>query len=311
MATRFGAASPARTYATKVRWLVGCLFSVIVVLVIAIVIIAQNTDASTDADASASAVANPDILDQGSMSPTIDVLVAASRIEEGARLEPHMFNPVPMDADKTPMAVVRAADKETVIGRFAKRLINANMPIVMDDVADSPPLSSFNIPPGYRAATIRVDSRQGVEGYAKPNSRVDILWTYAQDGRKRVATIARFVKVLSVAGIRKSDQEKAAIGKAETNVTLLVTEKDSKKIELARSLGQLSLSLVGDQETSTKTAEPDTITIQDLIGRPAQAEETEVDNDGVMYTSDPRTGRQLRYVLRNGRWALDRSFAGE
>ena len=310
MATRFGAASPAHTYATKVRWLVGCLVSVILVLVIAIVIIAQNTDASTDASGNVAAVANPAVMDQGALSPTVEVLVAASRIEEGARLEPHMFNPVPMDADKTPMAVVRAADRDTIIGKFAKRMINANTPMVMDDVVDVPPLSSFHIPPGYRAATIRVDARQGVEGFAKPNSRVDILWTYSQDGRKKVATIARFVKVLSVAGMTKADTEKAAI-KKETTVTLLVTEKDAKKVELARSLGQLSLSLVGDQETSTKTAEPDTITIQDLIGRPAQAEPTEVANDGVMYTSDPRTGRQLRYVLRNGRWALDRSFAGE
>ncbi|MCB0322640.1 MAG: Flp pilus assembly protein CpaB [Bdellovibrionales bacterium] len=310
MATRFGAVSPAHTYATKVRWVVGCLVSVILVLAIAIVIIAQNTDASIDQSQQPAAVPNPAAASQGTLAPTIDVLVAASRIEEGARLEPHMFNAVPMDADKTPMAVVRAADRDTIVAKFAGRMINANMPIVRDDVVDSPPLTSFHIPPGYRASTITVDARSGVEGFAKPNSRVDVLWTYAQDGRKKVATISRFVKVLSVSGITKSENERTAINK-ETTVTLLVTEKDAKKIELARTLGQLSLSLVGDQETVNRSNEPDAITIQDLVGRPAQEEPTEVANDGVMYTSDPRSGRQLRYVLRNGRWALDRSFSGE
>lgn len=194
---------------------------------------------------------------------------------------------------------------------FAKRLINANMPIVRDDIDDNPPLNLLQIPPGYRASTITVDSRSGVEGFAKPNSRVDVLWTYTQDGRKKVATIARFVKVLSVAGATQAEGQKVSVNsKGGTTVTLLVTEKDAKKIELARTLGAISLSLVGEQETGTKSNEPDTITIQDLIGRPAVTEVAEVANDGVMYTSDPRTGRQLRYVLRNGRWSLDRSFAG-
>ena len=165
--------------------------------------------------------------------------------------------------------------------------------------------ASFIIPPGYRAVTIIVNSRSGVEGFAKPNSRVDILWTYNQGGKKNVATISRFVKVLSVSGQTNAVQNaRVAVGAKGTTVTLLVTEKDAKKIELARSLGALSLSLVGDQEIRTATGEPDTVTIQDLIGRPANNQPTEVSNDGVMFTTGP-DGRQVRYVLQNGRWAVD------
>jgi pilus assembly protein CpaB len=303
MATRFGAVSPAQTYATKVKWLVGCLVSVIFVLAVAIIFIAQNTDAVEKPPAPV-----PETKFTQDVAPTIDVLVASIRIEEGKRITTEMLTPVAMDADKTPMAVVRAQDQERIIGKFAKRMINANMPIVLEDLGDNPPVDQLKIPPGYRAASIQLNSRTGVDGFAKPNSRVDILWSYSQRGKKRVATIARFVKVLSVAGLTNVDQKRTNIKKKVT-VTLLVTEKDAKKIELARTLGSLTLSLVGEQETSTKTGEPDTIDITDLIGRP-KAENEEVSNDGVMYTSDPRTGRQLRYVLRNGRWALDRSFAG-
>jgi pilus assembly protein CpaB len=309
MATRFGAVSPAHTYAAKVRWLVGCLVVVILVLAVAIVFIAQTEGTeSTQTNVLVTTPVPPE--DQ---QKTIDVLVAATRIEEGTKLEQYMFKSLPMDSDQLPMAVIRTRDSASVYGKYAGRLVNANMPLVMEDVAPERPITSFNIPPGYRAATITVDARTGVEGFAKPNSRVDVLWTYTQDAKKKVATIARFVKVLSVGGSVAGNTDRAAVAQA-TTVTLLVTEKDAKKIELARSLGELSLSLVGEHENPQSANEPDAITILDLIGKPAeqqQAEPAEVAHDGVMYTSDPHTGRQIRYVLVNGRWALDRSFGGE
>ena len=306
MATRFGAVSPAHTYATKVRWLVGCLFAVIVILAIAIVMIAQSASSSVD-DGPQVTVNQPK---QPTQVATVDVLVAVSRIEEGKLIEPHMFRPVPMDRDKVPLSAVSAREADKVVNKFAKRLIVAETPLALDDVTDSPPLSSFRIPAGYRAATITVDARSGVEGFARPNTRVDVLWSYSQDGRKKVATIARFVKVLSVAGNTEDRAERASLGAKSTTVTLLVTEKDAKKVELARSLGTLSLSLVGDEETASRANEPDTVTIQDLIGRPAAVEPQDSATEGVMYSADPRTGRQIRYVLRNGRWARDRSYGG-
>ncbi len=307
MATRFGAASPAQAYAAKMRWLIGCLVIVIVVLFLAIMFIAQG--GGTDP---ALPQAQPDKPPPVVQQKTVDVLYAATRIEEGAKLEPQMFKALPMDSDQLPMAAVRAQDGAKVYGKFAARLINANMPLVADDFVGERPITSFNIPPGYRAATITVDARSGVEGFAKPNTRVDVLWTFAQDGRKKVATIARFVKILSVGGVVSGAAERAAVA-SSTTITLLVTERDAKKIELARSLGELSLSLVGEHESAQPGNDPDSVSIMDLIGQPAnqtQTEQVAPQHDGVMYTSDPHTGRQIRYVLINGRWTLDRSFGG-
>ena len=305
MATRFGAVSPAQTYKTKMLWMSACLATIILILGFVIVMLWQSSE---DPDSAIAATANqaPAVLEPGS---TVEVLAAATRVEEGTRIEAHMFSRIPMDAEKTPMAVVRAKDLDSVIGKFAKRVINPNMPLVMDDVTDSRPINSFRIPPGYRAVTILVDNRSGVEGFAKPNSRVDVLWTYNQEGRKKVATIVRFIKILSVQGQTQSSQQQAQVG-PKTPVTLLVTEKDAKKIELARTLGELSLSLVGDQEPGAAAGEPDSITINDLIGRPATQQVDEV-NDGEMFTVDPRSGKQIRYVLRNGRWVRDAGFDEE
>ncbi len=302
MATRFGAVSPAQTYKTKMLWAVGCLLTIVLILAFVIIMLYQTGE---NPDAAIAATTNP----ANALAPTqtVDVLVAATRIEEGTRIEGHMFVNQPMDADKKPMAVVHATDLDSVIGKYTKRVINPNIPLVMDDLTDQRPVNTFRIPPGYRAVTIMVDARSGVEGFAKPNSRVDVLWSYAQDGRSKVATIVRFVKVLSVAGVTQASQQNSAIG-AGAPVTLLVTEKDAKKIELARTLGALSLSLVGDQEPGASAGEPDSITINDLIGRPATQEPGEEANDGEMYTVDPRSGRQIRYVLRNGRWVRDAGF---
>ena len=298
-----GVSSQAQAYATKVRWVVGCLAAVIVVLIVAVVMIAQKTDATQNAQAIATAPVQPE-----AAGSVIDVLVATGRIEEGAELRAELFTPLPMEPDKTPMAVIRAKDLELIVGKFSSRLINANMPLVLDDISDNPPLNAISIPPGYRAVSINVDNRTSVEGFAKPNSRVDVLWTFNQNGENKVATIARFVKVLSVGGSTGVVGQRAAVENKGGTVTLLVTERDAKKVELARSNGAISLSLVGESETNVSSGEPDSVTIADLVGKPANTLPTEVANDGVMYTADPRSGKQLRYVLKNGRWALDRSF---
>jgi len=301
-----GVSSQAQQYATKVKWVIGCLAAVIAVLIIAVIVIAQKTDATqnTPAENIAEAPAAPE-LNVG----VIDVLVANTRIEEGTQISPDLFSPQAMDPDKTPMAVIRAKDLELIVGKFASRLVSANMPLVLDDISDNPPLNAISIPPGYRAVTIGVNNRSGVEGFAKPNSRVDVLLTYNERGQTKVATIARFIKILSVGGYTNVVGQKVAV-KNGTNITLLVTERDAKKIELARSNGTISLSLVGDSETNVSNGEPDAISMADIIGKPANGPKAEIANDGVMYTSDPRSGKQLRYILKKGRWTLDRSFAG-
>ena len=306
MATRFGA-TPAHTYATKVKWLVGCLVCLIALLIIAFVIVAQSNQAV------GTAVQNTPAPDP--VAPVlsgVEVAVAQSRVEEGTRLEPFMFNFVRLDDSKVPMGAIRRQDLERVSGKFASRLISPNVPVVLEDVTDTPPINLLNIPPGYRAVTINVDSRSGVEGFAKPNTRVDVLWTFTQDSKQKVATIVRFTKILSVAGVTSADRQANVQNQGgTTTVTLLVTEKDAKKIELARTLGTLSLSLVGDQEEASKEADPDAITIADLTntGVDTTAAQEEVSTDGVMYTTDPKTGRQIRYILnKNRKWIQDRTF---
>ena len=296
MATRFGAASPAQTYAARVRWLVGCLVAVILILVSTLVYVARDGE-EPNPESSGVAVASTT-----PVSPQVDILVAIQRVEEGTGLMPFMFAEQPVPTDRIPEGAILARDKATIVGKYAGRLINANLPLIREDVTDSKPISAVTskIPPGFRAVTITVDARSSVEGWAQPDTRVDVLWTYNdRRGGKKVATIVHFCKILSVGGLTSSEGKNKA--PSTTTVTLLVSELDAKKIELARTTGTLSLSLVGERETGivSKSAEP--IDISSLLPR-RDDPEGEPPPEGVMYTVDPRTGEQIRYELSGRSW---------
>lgn len=307
MATKFGASSVGNSN-TKVFWIIGCLLTLFAVVLITFAVISQNNSQPVEA-----------VQNQPVVEPSVelsankdDIVVPVARIEEGTKLDQSMFTTVSYDNDKIPLGALRKKDVGQITGKFANKLLFPNVPLNYEDMAQTKGLNPLSIPAGYRAVTITVDSRSGVEGFAKPNSRVDVLWTFTQDGSQKVSTIVRFTKVLSVGGITSTDENgKAQVGNEATTVTLLVSEKDAKKIELARNLGTLSLSLVGDQEEGTKEEDPDVIDINTLLNAenkpvPTKAEEPA---DGYMQTKDPKTGKIVRYAYHKStrKWTVDRS----
>lgn len=314
MASRFGGVSPAQTYATKVRWLVGCLVSIIIVLAAAFIIVAQNSGPAKDTQA----VASEQTAAQPVTSGKAEVLVAINRIEEGTQLKDGLFTTVVMDEAQVPMGALRKKDTAQITDKFAARLINPNTPLTNVDISEKRAISALNIPAGYRAVTIVVDRRSGVEGFARPDSRVDVLWSFVKDGKQQVATIVRFVKILSVAGMTAHAAEGGAgappDNQGATTVTLLALERDAKKIELARTLGTVSLSLVGDVEPQVDKEDPAAVTMNELLNiqepKVNAAGQQEPAADGILYSTDPKTGKQIRFILQNGtrKWVRDPNF---
>jgi pilus assembly protein CpaB len=310
MATRFGASSPAQTYATKVRWLVGFLIAVVVLLFLTLFYVVQGgggeQSASTELGVEAIQAAS------GELSPTTKILYANQRIEEGVQMTEAMFSAWDVPSDRIPEGAMKETQKAEVVGKFSQAIISANVPILRDSLGEAKKGGGINIPAGYRAVTINISARSGVSGWAKPNSRVDVLWAYTDKNsrEKKVSTIVRFAKVLSVGGNNQSG-DKAAVNQQGTTATLLVTKREAKKIELARTLGSLTLSLVGQQEEVVgDDASNDVVDISDLTGidESQVGEAEEEPNDGVMYSTDPRTGKKTRYVLKNNRWVPDKSY---
>ncbi len=302
MATRFGGPTPLQSYVVKMRWIVGGLTLMTIFLLLAIVYIAREKDKTEEVEVTkeeAAPMVDP-LTAQG-----VEILVTNTRIEEGTMFGPNLFNKEVRPSNQIPEGAVYAEELPKINKKYAVNLINVNTPLLWQYVGETPPISALSIPPGYRAVTIYVDSRGGIEGWAKPNSRVDILWTFVdRDGRKKVATIVRYCKVLSFGGTTQGGK-KINIQKGSTTVTLLVSERDARKVELARTSGSLSLSLVGEKEdVRDDEAQPEIIDLHSIIERPNSEEDSisEVPADGVMYTKDPKTGFVVRYELHNGRW---------
>jgi pilus assembly protein CpaB len=98
---------------------------------------------------------------------------------------------------------------------------------------------------GKRAITVKVNEVIGVAGFALPGNYVDVLVNTQEDGQgsdaKQVSKIVlEHMLVLAVAQEASRDDTKPKVVNA---VTLEVTPEEAEKLDLARSVGTLSLVL--------------------------------------------------------------------
>ena len=96
--------------------------------------------------------------------------------------------------------------------------------------------------------------------------------------------------------------ERAKLSQDTFTVTILATEKDAKVIQLAASMGQITLSLVGDNESAKPTAEQerttDIVSLTDVLKKERVAQRPKVTS------TDPVTGKPQNYLFRDGDWIL-------
>ena len=238
----------------------------------------------------------------------ITVLVASIDLAEGTLVRKDHFKSVKVNRDEVPDSAIEYRNLDSIIGKYTRVIIPAGLTASSSDFLDEQPSasSSFDIPKGYRAVTIPIDARTGVEGFAKPGTRVDILWFYRDKSkRERVATIIRLAKVLSVGGITDKDAPSLNLARSWVPATLLVTKKQAHVIELARNLGSLSLSLAGVDEAGDHQEEEEPlqmVTVDDVLTQLQEARGEGKVYEGVMTATDPQTGKTRKYVLSKRQW---------
>jgi pilus assembly protein CpaB len=125
---------------------------------------------------------------------------------------------------------------------------------------------------GNRAMTVRVNDVVGVAGFALPGNYVDIVVNTedesvkAENVNKSISKIVlEHILVLAVAQEQNRDETKPRVVNA---VTLEVTPEQSEKLDLARSVGSLSLVLRNQIDTSEVTTIGSTK--KDLLNRVEQ-----------------------------------------
>jgi pilus assembly protein CpaB len=158
---------------------------------------------------------------------------------------------------------------EAYIGTVARQPIAAGEPIT-DDRLVKPGEQGFLaavLAPGMRAVTVGISSTSGIAGFIFPGDHVDLVLSHGVkvDGKTRRAseTVLTDVRVLAIDQSMNDPKEGAArVGKT---ATLEVTPKQVEKINVARQIGALSLSLrplrKTDQQQVADGVEPFALTI--------------------------------------------------
>ncbi len=175
------------------------------------------------------------------------VAVAATEISLGQRISSDMVKLVDWPAASVPEGSVNVANK--LEGRVARTALQRGEPILEAKLAPKGTQGGLSavIGEGRRAITVRVNDVIGVAGFALPGNFVDIIVNThrdTEDSGARDQTISKIVLerilVLAVAQEVSRDETKPRVVNA---VTLEVTPEQAEKIDLARSVGTLSLVL--------------------------------------------------------------------
>lgn len=184
-------------------------------------------------------------ISQQASVPSTKVVVAAADIQLGSRLSSQMLKTVDWPAGSIPAGATTKA--ETLEDRVVKTSVLRGEPILeakLAPVGTKGGLSAV-IPEGKRAMTVRVNDVIGVAGFALPGNYVDIVINTQLDGaggagRQISKIVLENILVLAVAQEANRDETKPRVVNA---VTLELTPEQAEKLDLARSVGTLSLVL--------------------------------------------------------------------
>lgn len=179
---------------------------------------------------------------------TAKVVVAATDIELGARITPNMLKVADWPSANVPQGSF--SDLKDLDARVVNTTVQRGEPLLetkLAPVGSKGGLSAV-IGPGKRAMTVRVNDVVGVAGFALPGNFVDIVVNTDDDsikqadGRSRSVSkiVLEHILVLAVAQVASRDETKPKLVNA---VTLEVTPEQAEVLDLARSVGTLSLVL--------------------------------------------------------------------
>ncbi|HEV8313914.1 MAG TPA: Flp pilus assembly protein CpaB [Burkholderiaceae bacterium] len=196
------------------------------------------------------------------------VAVANAEIELGSRLNPEMVRLVEWPQSSVPTGAF--ADATQLDGRVVTAGLHRGEPVLESRLAPVGTKGGLSavVPEGKRAMTVRVNDVIGVAGFALPGTYVDIMVNTQQDGAQRNDqdhTVSKIVleRILVLAVAQEADRD-GTKPKVVSAVTLEVAPKQAEILDLARSVGTLSLVL--RNQADPKPAETAGATKAQLLG---------------------------------------------
>lgn len=193
---------------------------------------------------------------------TMTIVRATQDIDAFKALTAEMIEVITVpDSDLVPPRD-RVTSVEDVIGRVTAKAIPQFAPVLKSMLAEEGTRAGMvgQIPPGYRAVSVKIDEVTGVAYQINPGDWVDVIVVMDIDtggGSFRRETIAevilQHVQVLAMGqGIRP---EKGSTIKPAKSATLLVEQADAPKLHLAATRGKVTLSMRGEDDTINESVQ--------------------------------------------------------
>ena len=206
------------------------------------------------------------VAQRGNIAST-KVVVAAVDIELGSKINPQMLTTSEWPTVSVPEGAFK--DAKELQDRVVKASVLRGEAVVERKLSPAGTTGGLSavIAEGKRAMTVRVNDVVGVAGFALPGNYVDVMVNAQQERGKGEAdnqvsmTVLEQVLVLAVAQEASRDETKPKVVSA---VTLELSPGDAEKLDLARSVGTLSLVL--RNQLDKKTVATSGVTKSQLLG---------------------------------------------
>lgn len=172
----------------------------------------------------------------------MSVVVAAGNLRAGNRLGPEALKVV--DWPKSNPIEGTSAEPNLLINRVLVTNLSQGEPVLQRMLAPlgSKAGMSALIPQGMRAVSVHVTDVTDVAGFALPGNYVDVLVTTEDQNKNMISKIV-LERVLVLAVAQESVVKDESKAKVVGSVTLQVTPDQAEQINVAGSLGTLSLVL--------------------------------------------------------------------
>ncbi|KVE41091.1 Flp pilus assembly protein CpaB [Burkholderia sp. BDU5] len=241
---------------------------------------------------------------QTSSSAVTPVAVAAVDVNLGEPLGPNQLRVINWPTASVPPGAF--TDVKSLEGRVVRTSLARGEPVLGSKLAPIGTKGGLSavIAPGDRAITVRVNDVVGVAGFALPGNYVDVIVnTQEQSKADPQQSISKIVleKILVLAVAQQVSRDDTA-PKVVNAVTLEVSPDQAEKLDLARSVGTLSLVLrnqVDKDALNTGGATKNT-----LLGQPAA-----VPAPVAVHAAQPRPVR-TRVVVAHAHGAAGRDCVG-
>lgn len=230
---------------------------------------------------------------------TIPVLVAIAEVHSGSKLDETNTQFKAYPKSEVPDNAVTSFEQYERRAPITKLAVNDV--VLTSMLGEKGQFGASNkIPRGMRVVTIPVTDSMSHSGQLQPGDRVDVLLTFKQRHAElgqvtKSKEILQYIEVFSTDNNRDGTAEQPE--KMAKNVSLLVTPEQAPIVPLAKSMGELHLSLRnGNDDQMNETESIDNTSIDEMLAQLTQDRDVRPEHAGL--TSD-EIRRALSDELRN------------